>query len=68
MPFHSLTHSRTAPRDATDAQIHAAATKAMADGVIAKLEHGYETRVGERGLRLSGGEKHTLTHAHTRMH
>ena len=30
------------------------------DGYVSRLEDGYETRVGERGLRLSGGEKQRL--------
>jgi ATP-binding cassette subfamily B protein len=34
-----------------------AARLAQLDGFIASLPDGYETRVGERGLKLSGGEK-----------
>ncbi|WP_343628259.1 ATP-binding cassette domain-containing protein [Roseateles sp.] len=38
-------------------EIHAAARAAQADEFIGLLPEGYETRVGERGARLSGGEK-----------
>lgn len=47
-------------RDATDEQIGAACALAKVDEYIGKLESGYETAVGERGLRLSGGEKQRL--------
>ena len=43
--------------DATQADIEDAARLAAIDTFIAKLPHGYETIVGERGLKLSGGEK-----------
>ena len=43
--------------DATQAEIEHAARLAAIDKFIAKLPHGYETMVGERGLKLSGGEK-----------
>lgn len=48
--------------DATDAQIQAAATEAQADGFIRQLsdQHGhsgYDTLVGERGIKLSGGQR-----------
>jgi len=42
--------------DATDAQVREAARAAQLDGFIAQLPDGYETSVGERGLKLSGGE------------
>lgn len=42
--------------DATQAEIDAAARLALADEVIARLEHGYDTMIGEHGVRLSGGE------------
>ena len=38
-------------------QIERAARLAHLDGFIARLPEGYATRVGERGLKLSGGEK-----------
>jgi len=43
--------------DATDAEILAVAKQARLDGFIASLPDGLDTRVGERGLKLSGGEK-----------
>ncbi|MEO6510388.1 MAG: ABC transporter ATP-binding protein, partial [Nocardioides sp.] len=42
--------------EATDEAIRAAAVAADADGFIAMLPDGYDTRVGERGRRLSGGQ------------
>src|SRR5690606_13914442 len=39
------------------AEIEHAARLAHLDGFIARLPEGYATRVGERGLKLSGGEK-----------
>ena len=43
--------------DATAAEIEAAARSAHIHSFIVGLPDGYETRVGERGLKLSGGEK-----------
>jgi ATP-binding cassette subfamily B protein len=48
---------RYARPDATDQELVAAATAAHLDGFIASLPEGYDTIVGERGHRLSGGEK-----------
>lgn len=48
---------RYARPEATDAEIDAAAKAAYIDEFIAGLAHGYDTVVGERGYRLSGGEK-----------
>ncbi|MGH3856779.1 MAG: ABC transporter ATP-binding protein [Pseudonocardiaceae bacterium] len=45
---------------ATDAQLHAAARAAAIHDRILELDHGYDTLVGERGYRLSGGEKQRL--------
>jgi ATP-binding cassette subfamily B protein len=42
---------------AVENQIQAAAQSAELDQFIEKLPKGFETRVGERGLKLSGGEK-----------
>ena len=42
---------------ASQADIEQAASLAAIDGLIARLPEGYEALVGERGLKLSGGEK-----------
>jgi len=46
--------------DATDEQLRAAAKAAFADVFIGHLPDGYQTQIGERGVRLSGGEKQRL--------
>jgi ATP-binding cassette, subfamily B, bacterial len=46
--------------DATDDEVEAAAKAAYIHERILELEHGYDTVVGERGYRLSGGEKQRL--------
>jgi ATP-binding cassette, subfamily B, bacterial len=46
--------------DATDEQIVAAAKAAFIHDRIMALEHGYDTVVGERGYRFSGGERQRL--------
>jgi len=50
---------------ATQAQVEAAAKGAAIDGFIRSLPLGYDTRVGERGLKLSGGEKQRVAIART---
>ena len=42
---------------ASPEKVHSAADSAQLHDFIAKLPQGYQTRVGERGLKLSGGEK-----------
>lgn len=49
-----------ARRHASHAEIRAAAVIAHADEFISKLEHGYDTLIGERGVRLSGGQKQRI--------
>lgn len=51
---------RYANRDASDAQLEAAARAAHIHERIVELDDGYDTLVGERGYRLSGGEKQRL--------
>jgi len=53
----NLRYART---DATDDEIEAACRAAQLDEVIAQMPDGYDTTVGERGYRLSGGEKQRL--------
>ncbi len=50
---------------ATDAEVEAAAKLASIHEFIVSLPQGYETRVGERGLKLSGGEKQRVAIART---
>jgi len=52
---------RYARPDATDAELEAAARAARIHDVIARLPDGYDTVVGERGYRFSGGEKQRLS-------
>jgi ATP-binding cassette subfamily B protein len=51
---------RFAKPDATDEELHAAARAAQIHDHIASLPDGYDTLVGERGYRFSGGEKQRL--------
>ena len=51
--------------DATQAEIEEAADLAQIGPFIAALPEGYETPVGERGLKLSGGEKQRVAIART---
>ncbi|WNE94419.1 ABC transporter ATP-binding protein [Streptomyces luomodiensis] len=56
---------RFAKPDATDEEIVAAAEAAQIHDHIASLPDGYDTLVGERGYRFSGGEKQRLAIART---
>ena len=56
---------RFAKPDATDAEVEAAAEAARIHHVIAALSEGYDTIVGERGYRFSGGEKQRMAIART---
>jgi ATP-binding cassette subfamily B protein len=56
---------RFAKPDASDEEIEAAAEAARIHHVIAELPEGYDTIVGERGYRFSGGEKQRIAIART---
>ena len=56
---------RFARPDATDADIEEAARAAQVHELIASLSEGYDTVVGERGYRFSGGEKQRIAIART---
>ncbi|MBQ6446817.1 MAG: ABC transporter ATP-binding protein [Bacillus sp. (in: Bacteria)] len=43
--------------NATDEEIHEAVRRAHLEDLVLKLPDGYETQIGERGLKLSGGQK-----------
>jgi ATP-binding cassette, subfamily B, heavy metal transporter len=51
--------------NASDAEVEEAAKLAQIDGFIRMSPKGYETQVGERGLKLSGGEKQRVAIART---
>ena len=56
---------RFAKPDASDEEIEAAARTARIHDLIQSLSEGYETVVGERGYRFSGGEKQRMAIART---
>jgi len=51
--------------DATDQEVEDAARAAQLHDFVRALPEGYDTRVGERGLKLSGGEKQRVAIART---
>jgi len=51
--------------DASDAEVEEAARQAQIDDFIRRSPRGYDTEVGERGLKLSGGEKQRVAIART---
>jgi ATP-binding cassette subfamily B protein len=61
--FHSSVREnlRYAKPDADDQELVAAATAANIHDTIMRFEDGYDTIVGERGYRMSGGEKQRLS-------
>ena len=65
--FHSTVREnlRFAKPDATDEEVEEAARAAQIHELIASLPDGYETVVGERGYRFSGGERQRMAIART---
>jgi ABC-type transport system involved in Fe-S cluster assembly fused permease/ATPase subunit len=61
---HNLRYGRL---DATPAELDAVARLAGLDTVISRMPAGYDTLVGERGLKLSGGEKQRVAIARTML-
>jgi ATP-binding cassette, subfamily B, bacterial len=57
----ALENIRYGKPGATDTEVHAAAKAAFADGFINALPDGYNTFLGERGVRLSGGQKQRVS-------
>lgn len=47
-------------REVTEAELKRAAEMAYADGFIAELPNGFDTDVGERGVKLSGGQRQRI--------
>ncbi len=60
--LYNIRYGRT---DATEAEVREAARMAQIDGLIDQLPQGFNTQVGERGLKLSGGEKQRVAIART---
>ncbi len=60
--FYNIKYGRP---DATDAEVIEAAKLAQIDTFVKTLPQGYQTMVGERGLKLSGGEKQRVAIART---
>ncbi|RUP10780.1 ABC transporter ATP-binding protein/permease [Hyphomicrobium sp.] len=60
--FYNIKYGRA---DATDAEVYHAAKLAQIDDFVRALPDGYDTMVGERGLKLSGGEKQRVAIART---
>jgi ATP-binding cassette subfamily B protein len=56
----ALENIRYGRPDASDAEVRNAATAAFADSFINALPQGYDTFLGERGVRLSGGQRQRI--------
>ena len=56
----ALENIRYGRPDASDAEVRTAATAAFADDFIRALPEGYDTFLGERGVRLSGGQRQRI--------
>ena len=56
-----LNNIKYAQPDASNEDIYYAAKLSMCDDFINKLENGFETKIGENGVKLSGGERQRLS-------
>lgn len=56
-----INNIRIGKQGATDEEVRAAARIARCDAFIEKMEHGYETLIGENGCTLSGGERQRIS-------
>ncbi|MGB0683514.1 MAG: ABC transporter transmembrane domain-containing protein [Magnetovibrionaceae bacterium] len=56
----AMDNIRYGRQEATDEDVIRAARRAMADGFIRDLPQGYDTYLGEKGVRLSGGQKQRI--------
>ena len=52
---------RLGKQDATEDEVRQAAIVANADAFIRETEHGYQTNIGDRGMKLSGGQRQRLS-------
>ena len=52
---------RLGKQDATDEELRQAAVVANAHNFIMETEHGYQTNIGDRGMKLSGGQRQRLS-------
>lgn len=52
---------RLGKQDATEEEVRQAAIVANADAFIRETEHGYQTNIGDRGMKLSGGQRQRLS-------
>jgi ATP-binding cassette, subfamily B, bacterial len=55
-----LENIRLGDIDATDEQVYEAALAADVDTFVKEMEHGYQTQVGENGVKLSGGQRQRI--------
>ena len=56
-----LNNIKYARPEASNEEVYKAAEQSMCSEFISNLENGYETMIGENGVKLSGGEKQRLS-------